>query len=112
MWAALAAFEDQEGLQFRVEFNNKALAYFEKELGNVPGLILLKSQANYILFDCGATGKRGKDMLDFALQRGMIFRGESEKYGSDGWFRITVGSEEENKMAVQAVKDFLAGKPA
>ncbi len=51
-------------------------------------------------------------MLEFALQRGMIFRGETEKYGSDGWFRITVGSEEENKMAVQAVKDFLAGKPA
>jgi len=112
MWAALAAFEDQEALQYRVDFNNKALAYFEKELGNLPGLDLFKSYANYILFDAGGAGKRGKDMLDFALQRGMIFRGETEKYGSDGWFRITVGSEEENKMAVQAVKDFLAGKPA
>jgi len=112
MWAALAAFEDQEALKFRVDFNNKALAFFEKELGNLPGLTLFKSQANYILFDAGAAGKRGKDMLEYALQRGLIFRGETEKYGSDGWFRITVGSEEENKMAVQAVKDFLAGKPA
>jgi histidinol-phosphate aminotransferase len=112
MWAALAAFEDQEALKFRVDFNNAALAYFENELGNLPGLTLFKSQANYILFDAGAAGKRGKDMLDFALQRGLIFRGETEKYGSDGWFRITIGTDEENKMAVQAVKDFLAGKPA
>ena len=112
MWVGLAALEDTEGLKFRVDFNNRALAYFEKELGNIPGLVLFKSYANYILFDAGATGKTGKGMLDYALKRGLIFRGESEKYGSDGWFRITIGSEEENKMAAQAVKDYLAGKPA
>jgi histidinol-phosphate aminotransferase len=112
MWAGFAALEDQEGLKYRVDFNNRALEYFEKELGNIPGLVLFKSFANYILFDAGEAGKRGKDMLEFALKRGLIFRGETEKYGSDGWFRITIGSEEENKMAVQAVKDFMAGKPA
>jgi histidinol-phosphate/aromatic aminotransferase/cobyric acid decarboxylase-like protein len=51
-------------------------------------------------------------MLEYALKRGMIFRGETEKYGSLGWFRITIGSEEENKLAAQAVKDYLAGVPA
>lgn len=112
MWAALAALEDQEGLQYRVDFNNRALKYFEDELGNIPGLTLFKSQANYILFDAGALGKTGKDMLAYALERGLIFRGETEKYGSDGWFRITIGSEEENRMAVKTVKDFLAGVPA
>ena len=112
MWAGLAALEDSEALKYRVEFNNNALAFFEKELGNIPGLVLFKSYANYILFDCGATGKNGPGMLEYALKRGLIFRGESEKYGSNGWFRITIGSEEENKMAAQAVKDYLAGVPA
>jgi histidinol-phosphate aminotransferase len=108
MWAGLAALEDQAALKYRVDFNNKALSYFERELGDYPGLTLFKSNANYILFDCGASGKTGKGMLDFALERGLIFRGESAKYGSDGWFRITIGTEEENRMAVQAVKDYLA----
>jgi histidinol-phosphate aminotransferase len=108
MWAGLAALEDQEGLKYRVEFNNKALEYFEKELGSLPGVVLFKSYANYILFDVGATGKTGKGMLDYALERGLIFRSESAKHGSDGWFRITIGSAEENKMAVQVVKDYLS----
>ncbi|HLE52545.1 MAG TPA: histidinol-phosphate transaminase [Anaerolineales bacterium] len=112
MWAGLAALEDTEGLKFRVDFNNRALAYFEKELGNIPGLVIIRSEGNYILFDAGPAGKKGKEVMDFALKRGLIFRGQSAMYGSDGWFRITIGSEEENKMAVQAVKDYLAGKPA
>jgi histidinol-phosphate aminotransferase len=108
MWAGLAALEDEEALQYRVDFNNRQLEYFEQELGHLPGVVLFKSYANYILFDVGATGKTGNGMLDYALERGLIFRSESAKHGSDGWFRITIGSEEENKMAVQVVKDYLA----
>jgi len=35
-------------------------------------------------------------------------RPQSKMYGSDGFFRITIGSEEENKMMVEAVKEFCA----
>jgi histidinol-phosphate/aromatic aminotransferase/cobyric acid decarboxylase-like protein len=27
-------------------------------------------------------------------------------YDSDGWFRITTGSAEENRLAIQAIRDF------
>lgn len=107
MWAALAAFEDTEALEKRVRFNNAAIDYIEESLSDIPGLVIFHSHANYILFDCGATGKTGKDMVAYAQDQGLIFRPESEKYGSDGWFRITVGTEEENKMAVKVVRDFL-----
>jgi histidinol-phosphate/aromatic aminotransferase/cobyric acid decarboxylase-like protein len=40
------------------------------------------------------------------LQRGLIFRPQSDMYDRDGWFRITIGSEEENRMAIQAIRDF------
>ena len=48
------------------------------------------------------------DAMDYTLERGLIFRSESAKYGGGGWFRITIGSAEENKMAVQVVKDYLS----
>ncbi len=107
MWAGLAALEDVEGLRERVEFNNRELAYIENALSDIPGLVIFHSHANYILFDAGPAGKRGQDILDYALERGLIFRGETPKYGSDGWFRVTIGSAEENRMAVKVIREFF-----
>jgi len=107
MWAALAAFEDTEALAERVKFNNDAVDFITTELSKVPGLVVFPSQANYILFDCGATGKKGKEVVAYAESKGIILRPDSEKYGSDGWFRITIGTAEENKMVVDVVKEFL-----
>ncbi len=109
MWAALAAFEDQDSLKKRVDFNNAQVKYFEDELKDIPGLKVFHSYGNYILFDGKKAGKKGDDMVAFAQERGLIFRPQATMYGSDGFFRITIGSEEENKMAVQAIKDFFAG---
>jgi histidinol-phosphate aminotransferase len=107
MWAALAALEDTEALAYRVKFNNSEVDFITEALSEVPGLVVFPSKANYILFDCGATGKKGKDMVAYAEQKGIILRPESEKHGSDGWFRITIGSKEENRMVVDVVKEFL-----
>ena len=107
MWAALAALEDAEALAYRVKFNNSEVDFIQKSLADVPGLVIFPSKANYILFDCGATGKKGKDIVAYAEQKGLIFRPETEKYGSDGWFRITIGTKEENRMAVAVVREFL-----
>jgi histidinol-phosphate aminotransferase len=108
MWAALAALEDTEALEYRVKFNNSEVDFIQESLSDVPGLVIFPSKANYILFDCGATGKKGKDMVAYAEQKGLIFRPDSDKYGSAGWFRITIGSKEENRMAVEIVREFLA----
>lgn len=107
MWAALAALEDTEALAYRVKFNNSEVDFIQESLADVPGLVIFPSKANYILFDCGATGKQGKDMVAYAEQKGLLFRPETEKYGSDGWFRITIGTKEENRMAVAVVREFL-----
>jgi histidinol-phosphate/aromatic aminotransferase/cobyric acid decarboxylase-like protein len=107
MWAGYAALSDSQGLQERVEFNNRALENIEKSLGDIPGLVIFHSHANYILFDAGPAGKKGQELLDFALDRGVIFRGDTPKYGSDGWFRVTVGNQEENQMAVAIIREFF-----
>jgi len=108
MWAALAALKDQDSLKKRVEFNNTQVRYFEKELKDVPGLKVFHSYGNYILFNGKEAGKKGDDMVAFAQERGLIFRPQAPMYGSDGFFRITIGSEEENKMAVQVIKEFFS----
>jgi histidinol-phosphate aminotransferase len=107
MWAALAALEDAEALSYRVKFNNSEVDFIQESLADVPRLVIFPSKANYILFDCGATGRKGKDMVAYAEKKGLIFRPETEKYGSDGWFRITIGTKEENRMAVAVVREFL-----
>jgi len=110
MWTALAAFEDTEALAYRIKFNNSQVDFITKSLSKIPGLVVFPSKSNYILFDCGETGKKGKDMVAYAQKKGLIFRPETEKYGSDGWFRLTVGTEEENRMAVDAIREFLTKK--
>ena len=108
MWAALAALDDQAGLAERVKFNNEQIAYIEEMCSNIPGLVVFPSKANYILFDGGPAGKKGKDMVAFAQSKKLIIRPESPKYGSEGWFRITIGSAEENKMLVEVIREFFS----
>ena len=106
MWTALAAFEDTEALQERVEFNNSEVDFIEESLSDIEGLSSFHSNANYILFDGSETGKTGNDMVAFAQEKGIIFRPQGTMYGTDGWFRITLGNKEENRMAVDTIREF------
>ena len=110
MWAALAAFEDEEGLAERVKFNNSEVDFITESLSDIPGFVVFPSKANYILFDCGGTGKTGKEVLAFAETKGVILRGESKKYGSDGWFRVTIGTKKENRLFVDLLREFFGMK--
>jgi len=68
------------------------------------------THGNYILFDGGATGKKGMDLVQYAQRRGVILRPQPKMYDSEGFWRLTIGAEEENRMAVQIVKAFYAGE--
>ena len=107
MWAALAAFEDTEGLKKRVDFINSQVKYIEESLSDIEGLTIFHSNGNYILFDAKGTGKKGNDVVAYAEKNGIILRPQPEMYGSDGFFRITIGTEEENRMAVKIIREFL-----
>lgn len=108
MWAALAALEDVEGLAERVEFNNSEVEYIESSLSVIPGFTIFHSASNYILFDGTDTGKAGDDLVAFVQQKGIILRPQSHLYGQNGWFRLTLGTKEENRMAVEAILEFYA----
>ena len=107
MWAALASLEDTEGLEMRVKYNREQLDFIEESLCDIPGFTVFHSHANYILFDAGGTGKKGKDIVAYAQEHGVILRPESPKYGSEGWFRVTIGTREENKMFVDLIREYV-----
>ena len=107
MWAALTALEDRQGLAERVKYNNSQLILIAKALSKIPGLVIFPSRANYILFDAGPTGKKGQAIIDYAQKKGIILRGDKPKYGSEGWFRVTIGTSEENRIFIKTIKDFF-----
>lgn len=109
MWAALVALEDKTGLEERVKFNNDEITFFEEALSDISGLIIFHSAGNYILFDGTDTGKKGDDLITFAQEKGLIFRPQEPIYGRDGWWRITLGSKEENRLAVDVIREFYLG---
>jgi histidinol-phosphate aminotransferase len=108
MWVALAALEDTDALQERRDFVNSEVQFIEESLKDIPGLTIFHSHANYILFDGSNAGKKGKDIVHFALQKGILFRDSGRLYDRDGFFRVTVGSKEENRMAVEVIKEFFS----
>ena len=108
MAAALACLEDTQALQERREFVNSEVKFIEESLKDIPGLTIFHSHANYILFDGAKAGKKGKDLVDFALKKGLILNAPKPMYDSDGFFRITPGTKEENRLAVELVKEFFA----
>jgi histidinol-phosphate aminotransferase len=108
MWAALAALEDQEGLKKRVDFNNAQIHYYEDELKDIVDLAVFHSYGNYILFDGKKAGKKGDDMIAYAQKRGIILRPQTPMYESDGFFRVSIGSEDENRMTAQAIREFFS----
>jgi histidinol-phosphate aminotransferase len=108
MWAALAALEDTEGLKERVDFNNSEIKFIQDSLNDIEGLNIFYSHGNYILFDAGPAGKKGNDVVAYAQEKGLIFRPQATMYGSDGFFRLTIGSKAENRLAVEAIREFFA----
>jgi histidinol-phosphate aminotransferase len=108
MWAGLAALEDTEGLKKRVDFNNSELDRIMNEVNKINGVKAFPTRGNYMLFDSKVPGKSGDGMIKHAESKGLILRGQEPMYGSDGWFRLTIGSKEENDMFIAAVKEYFA----
>jgi histidinol-phosphate aminotransferase len=107
MWAGLAALDDTEGLAERIEFNKCEIQRYENSLKDIAGLDIYPGQVNFLLFDGTDAGKKGDGMVDYAMERGLIFRSEPPKYDRDGWFRLSIGSEEENSLAIKIIREYF-----
>ncbi|QEL23392.1 histidinol-phosphate transaminase [Bosea sp. F3-2] len=107
--AGAAAVADEAHVAAAIEHNEKWLAWTTAELEKL-GLTVTPSVGNFILIHFPKTpGKTAKEADAFLTQRGLILRAVAS-YGLPDALRMTIGSEEANRLVVAALADFLAGK--
>lgn len=110
MAAGAAAISDETHVAAAIEHNDVWLAWLTREI-TALGLTVTPSVGNFLLvhFD-REPGRTAQDADAFLTARGLVLR-RVDAYGLPGALRLTIGSEEANRLVVQALKDFLA-RPA
>jgi histidinol-phosphate aminotransferase len=109
MKAGIAAIEDAAHVEKSVAHNAKWLAWLTDEITKL-GLEVTPSVANFVLIHfADAKGKTAADADTFLTKRGLILR-RVAGYGLPNCLRMTVGTEEANRLVVDALRDFLGTK--
>ncbi|MEN5083241.1 histidinol-phosphate transaminase [Bosea sp. TWI1241] len=104
--AGAAAIADEAHLAAALEHNETWLAWTTAELEKL-GLTVTPSVGNFILIHFPATpGRTAREADAFLTARGLILRSVAS-YGLPDALRMTIGSEEANRLVVAALADFL-----
>jgi histidinol-phosphate aminotransferase len=107
--AGIAAIEDIGHVERSAAQNDKWLAWLTEEIGKL-GLAVTPSVANFILIHFPRTGRTAAEADRFLTARGLILR-QVGAYGLPHALRMSVGTEEANRLVVAALAEFL-GRPA
>lgn len=106
--AGIAALEDTAHTEKAREHNEKWLAWLTDEIGKL-GITVTPSAANFVLIHFPDTpGKTANDADAFLTSRGILLRA-LRSYHLPNALRMTVGSEEANRIAVKALAEFMGG---
>jgi histidinol-phosphate aminotransferase len=107
MQAAIASLEDTAHYQAARAHNKKWREWLTDEVTKL-GLTVTPSAANFILIHFpGAKGKSAQDADAFLTERGLILRAV-KAYKLPQALRLTVGTEEANRLVIDALKDFVS----
>jgi histidinol-phosphate aminotransferase len=108
--AGIAAIEDEAHVAAAIAHNDRWLGWMTAELGKL-GLKMTPSVGNFVLMHFPETpGRTAKEADAFLTQRGLILRAVGA-YGLPHALRLTIGSEEANRLVVAALTDFLKARP-
>jgi histidinol-phosphate aminotransferase len=104
--AGIAAIEDTAHQEHSREHNTRWLAWLTEEIGKL-GLEVTPSVANFVLIHFPQQhGRTAKDADAFLSRRGLILR-QVTAYKLPNALRMSVGSEEANRLVVRALAEFL-----
>ena len=105
--AALAALADDSHILECLRMIEAGRHYLNEEFAAL-GLKYTPSRANFILVD---VGRSAADVFTWLLKEGVIVR-PMTSFGMESCLRVTVGTPEENRRFVKALKKVLAGAKA
>jgi histidinol-phosphate aminotransferase len=105
--AGVAAVRDRSHLEKAVAHNAKWLPWVTAEIRKT-GLRVDDSVANFVLIHFPAGGDKTAVKADaFLSKNGVILRAVAG-YGLPNCLRMTIGTEEENRLAVSLISEFMA----
>jgi histidinol-phosphate aminotransferase len=108
MAAAEAALEEEEELKRKAAYNNAGVDYICKELSKIPGVKPFYSHGNYVLVDATDAGVTGNEIVDYVFEKdGILLKFFAPLQGRSGFFRISLGTHEENSVCIQSIKRFF-----
>ena len=109
--AGAAAVADRAHLEKAVAHNLEWLEWLAREVARL-GLRVTPSIGNFLLIHFGDEKGRGAAEADqFLRERGLVLR-RVAGYGFPNALRMTVGTEEANRLFVTALSEFLGGEDA
>jgi histidinol-phosphate aminotransferase len=104
--AGVAAMNDQGHVDKAADHNEKWVEWLSAELSAL-GLDVLPTAANFLSIRFPKTaGKTASDADEFLMKRGLILR-QISAYGMPEFLRLSIGTEEANRLVVEALKDFM-----
>jgi len=104
--AGVAAIRDTAHVESAREHNAKWLPWLTDEIGKL-GLEVTPSVANFVLIHFPQSkGKTAAEADAFLTRRGLVLRAVGA-YKLPNALRMTVGSEEANRLVVKALADFM-----
>lgn len=98
---ALAGLRDEEHQRRTKEVNDEGRAYLQAEFTAME-IEFVPSHANFVLVKVG----EGKAVYDALLRRGLIVR-PMASYKLPEWLRISVGTMEQNRIFITALREIL-----
>ena len=103
----IAALKDREHFWAAVKHNDQWLPWITAEIRKT-GLKVDDSLANFVLIHFAPQGEKTAAKADaFLCQNGIILRAVAN-YGLPNALRMTVGTEEQNRLAVSLLQQFMA----
>lgn len=107
--AGIAAIRDSAHIERSRAHNTKWLAWVAVEIGKL-GLEVTPSVGNFVLIHFpDIKGRTAKEVDAFLAKRGLILR-QVGAYRLPNALRMSIGTEEANRLVVQALAEFLGKK--
>ena len=105
--AGLAALEDVEEFEQRMGQLRKGREYLEAELGKMRALSVIAGEGNFVLLDVAKVGVSAEGIVDAMLAEGVYIRSLAVHHAKRSFVRVTVGTEDQNRRCVDAMRKVL-----
>ncbi len=106
--AANAVLEDVAEQSTRIDQLRDGRTFLERELAGVPGVSIVRGEANFVLCDTSATGLTSDAVVEGMLGEGVMIRSLIAHHMDRRFVRVTVGTAEQNEACVAAMRTVVS----